>query len=79
MTSMEVEIMYFSQDSIIALRASFGLTQRSFSQKFGVPIGSLRNWEQDRSKPDSISCNYLLLIKKAPKTVEEIVANSSKT
>ena len=33
------------------LRHSVGMTQGEFSRAFGIPIGTLRNWEQGISKP----------------------------
>jgi len=33
------------------LRQEAGLSQSALAKAAGVPIGSLRNWEQDRRKP----------------------------
>ncbi len=39
-------------DNLIkALREEVGLTQAEFSEKYGIPIGTLRNWEQNKSNP----------------------------
>lgn len=33
------------------IRKRTGLTQREFANKFGIPITTLRNWEQGVNKP----------------------------
>jgi len=67
--------MKFSPKDIVALRTKFKLTQRQFSKKFGIPLGSIRNWEQGRSSPDGISHNYLMVIKEEPEIVARIIEN----
>lgn len=37
--------------NIKALRNCTNMSQRSFSEYFGIPIGTLRNWEQGISSP----------------------------
>ena len=36
---------------IRALREKMGLSQSEFSKYFGIPVGSVRNWEQGLSNP----------------------------
>lgn len=36
---------------ISELRSITGLTQRQFAEYFGIPVGTLRNWEQGISTP----------------------------
>lgn len=36
---------------IKSLRHATELSQREFSDRFGIPLGTLRNWEQGISKP----------------------------
>ena len=36
---------------IADLRHATGLSQREFSAKYGIPLGTLRNWEQGIAKP----------------------------
>lgn len=37
--------------NIKLLRDGTGMSQRQFSAKFGIPLGTLRNWEQGISQP----------------------------
>lgn len=37
---------------VVSYRESLGLTQREFADKFHVPLGTIRNWEQNHSKPN---------------------------
>ena len=41
--------------SILELRKALGLSQRKFAEKFGIPLGTIRNWEQGYTKaPDYV-------------------------
>ena len=53
------------------LRRRLGLTQHQFAEKFQIPIGSLRDWEQERVAPDRTARAYLAVIAAAPVTVEQ--------
>lgn len=50
-------------------RFKLGLSQEDFANRFGIPIGTLRDWEQHRSKPDQAAESYLKVIAKNPKAV----------
>ena len=51
------------------VRIKLGLSQEDFARRFGIPIGTLRDWEQHRSKPDQAAESYLKVIAKNPKAV----------
>ena len=51
------------------VRIKLGLSQEQFAERFGIPIGTLRDWEQHRSKPDAAAESYLKVIAKNPKAV----------
>ncbi|MEQ1578819.1 MAG: helix-turn-helix domain-containing protein [Hyphomicrobium sp.] len=51
------------------VRWKLGLSQEDFARRFGIPIGTLRDWEQHRSKPDQAAESYLKVIAKNPKAV----------
>jgi putative transcriptional regulator len=53
------------------LREAIGISQDEFASVFGIPVATLRNWEQDRSQPDTPTRRYLYLISKLPKEVAE--------
>ena len=44
------------------IRRALELTQEEFAVRYHIPIGTLRDWEQVRSKPDQTSQAYLTLI-----------------
>jgi putative transcriptional regulator len=48
--------------AIKALRRATGLTQEEFCVRFGIPLGTLRDWEQGRSEPDKPAKAYLQAI-----------------
>ena len=59
---------------IKAVRESRGLTQGEFSEKYKLPIGTVRDWEQHRREPDTGSRVYLSMIEADPEAVEKILA-----
>ncbi len=66
----------FSQQ-VRALRNRLDLTQEQFSEKYRIPLGNLRNWEQDRNKkPDSASQLLISLIDEFPDDVANLIAKS---
>ena len=42
----------FSETEVHALRKQFGLSQDKFANLVGISVGTLRNWEQGRRKPE---------------------------
>ena len=57
-----------------AIRQGLGLSQASFSARFGLSLHTLRNWEQGKRTPDPAARAYLKVIEKAPDVVTEILA-----
>ena len=57
-----------------AIRKRLGLSQASFSARFGLSLHTLRNWEQGKRTPDPAARAYLKVIEKAPDVVTEILA-----
>lgn len=51
------------------VRWQLRLSQEDFARRFGIPIGTLRDWEQHRTKPDAAAESYLKVIAKNPKMV----------
>ena len=54
-------------------RAATGLSQDAFAARFGIPVGSLRDWEQGRRLPDAAAQNYLRVIAKMPDEVAKVL------
>lgn len=52
-----------------ALREREGLSQEEFALWYGLDVGTLRNWEQGRSEPDSASRAMLWMIATNPAAV----------
>ena len=57
-----------------AIRKRLKLTQVEFSERFGFKIGSIRDWEQHRSTPDTAARAFLKVIDKDPKAVAKALA-----
>jgi putative transcriptional regulator len=51
------------------MRRALGLTQEEFAAHFQIPLGTLRDWEQGKSEPDSCARAYLKVIAKNPEAV----------
>src|SRR4051812_7607365 len=48
------------------IRRALSLTQEEFADRYGIPLGTLRDWEQGRSEPDQPTRAYLRVIAKEP-------------
>ena len=57
------EVPLFTAQEYLAYRNFLGLTQEGFAIKFGVPLGTIRNWEQGLCLP-AISPEKLRLVNK---------------
>ena len=57
-----------------ALRQRLDMTQEQFAQRFGIPLGSLKNWEQHHRLPGGAIQSYLRVIEKNPKAVLQALA-----
>lgn len=55
--------------NVTAVRTKLGLSQEDFAAAFGVSIGTVRNWEQGRRRPEGPARALLAVIDKAPKAV----------
>jgi putative transcriptional regulator len=53
------------------LRRALGLTQEEFANRYAIPIGTLRDWEQGRTEPDRAAQAYLNLIARDPATAAQ--------
>jgi putative transcriptional regulator len=59
--------------NVKAVRRSLNLTQSEFAARYRLPLGTVRDWEQNRTKPDSGSRVYLQMIEAEPARVLKIV------
>lgn len=53
------------------VRQALGLSQEEFAERFKIPVGTLRDWEQGRVEPDQAARAYLMVIARNPKAVRE--------
>ena len=51
------------------IRENLNMSQQEFSRAYGIPLSTLRNWEQGRRKLDNTAIAYLKAIMKFPKEV----------
>lgn len=51
---------------VAAVRRATGLTQAAFAARFNIPVGTLRNWEQGRRRPEGPARALLSVIATDP-------------
>lgn len=54
-----------------AIRKTTGLSQDAFARTIGVPVGTLRGWEQGRRQPVGPARVLLSMLRKNPRIVHE--------
>ena len=62
---------------VAVMRRALRLTQEEFSERYRIPLGTLRDWEQHRSEPDATAMAYLKAIQGAPDLIAELVKPKS--
>ena len=58
-----------TSDIVREIRESTGLSQERFAGLFHISVGTLRNWEQGRRRPDGPAAALLTAIKNDPEHV----------
>ena len=53
------------------VRRALGLSQEQFAERFRIPVGTLRDWEQGRVEPDQAARAYLTVIARIPDVVSK--------
>lgn len=59
------------------LRQKLRMTQALFAQTYQIPIGTLRDWEQHRTEPDTTAQTLIKVINAEPKLVANILAHDT--
>lgn len=59
---------------VAAIRNCLGLSQADFSDRFGLPVGTVRDWEQGRRVPDKAAQVLLSVIAHNPDAVTQAIA-----
>jgi putative transcriptional regulator len=62
-----------------AIRARSGLTQAEFAARIGVPLETVRNWEQGKRSPRGPARALLKLIDKAPDVAFAVLSTQVET
>ncbi len=55
-------------------RAVLGLTQAGMADLLGVPVATLRNWEQARTAPDDAGRTLIRLLAVRPREVHKLLS-----
>ena len=58
-----------TSDIVREIRESTGLSQEKFAGLFHISVGTLRNWEQGRCRPDGPAAALLIAIRNDPEHV----------
>jgi putative transcriptional regulator len=56
--------------NVRAIRKQLGLKQDEFAARYGFGLARLRDWEQGRSRPDSLARAYLIVIQRDHEAVD---------
>lgn len=60
------------------IRRAQRLSQAEFAARYGLVLGTLRQWEQGQRKPNAIAALALLLIRDYPDEVAKVVKDYAK-
>jgi putative transcriptional regulator len=64
----------FDEPDVRGLRERHGLSQSKFAVLMGISVGTLRNWEQGRRKPEGSARVLLKVVERHPEAVFEVVS-----
>jgi putative transcriptional regulator len=59
---------------VAKIRKSMGLTREAFAVRFGLQLGTVRDWEQRKRKPDGAARVLLTVIEREPEAVARALA-----
>ena len=62
-------VFLISEPDVRQVRERFGLSQVKFAALMGISVGTLRNWEQGRRKPEGSARVLLRVVAKHPEAV----------
>lgn len=62
--------------NVQALRARLDLAQPEFAARYGLSVGTVRDWEQGRTTPDRPAQVLLRVIEAEPELVRRVVQSS---
>ncbi len=56
------------------VRMKLRLTQEEFAKRYGIPLSTLRDWEQYRAEPDQAAKSYIEVIEAFPDGIAEALS-----
>ena len=59
---------------VISVRKELHKSQPAFAKLLGIPVGTLRDWEQGRKQPDSAAVTLIKVAQSHPQVLEELAA-----
>jgi putative transcriptional regulator len=59
---------------VAAIRRGTGMTQAEFARSIGVPVATLKNWEQRHRAPKGPARVLLAMVERNPRIVRETLA-----
>jgi putative transcriptional regulator len=60
-----------------ALRTKLNLAQPEFARRYGLSVGTVRDWEQGRATPDKPAQTLLRIIQAEPDLVRRVLERST--
>jgi putative transcriptional regulator len=55
------------------VRMKLRLTQEQFAKRYGIPLSTLRDWEQYRTEPDQAAQSYIKAIEALPEIIAQAI------
>ena len=71
---MPAKIWSPEQLLVIAVRKQLQKSQPDFAKLLGIPVGTLRDWEQGRKQPDSAAVTLIRVAQSHPEVLEGLAA-----
>lgn len=68
----------FEEPDVRSLREKHGLSQQKFAAMMGISVGTLRNWEQGRRRPEGSARILLKVVEMHPEAVFDVVASRAR-
>ncbi len=59
--------------NVKGIRKSLKLSQIGFAKTYRINPETLKKWEQNKRRPDSVSLAYLKCIEKSPEMIKQLV------
>lgn len=70
-------VFHLEETDVRSLREKHGLSQSRFAAMMGISVGTLRNWEQRRRRPEGSARILLKVVEKHPEAVFDVVASAT--